>query len=350
MRRRAPKGGVGRFKGGQFVDGATLRVQATQAQADMGALLDTFGTNLQFLRGVYEQNAALLHLTDLKFTPMPLSSVAHQMQAAIRDVYERAFLLGKRAAGNLFGATAQDAAAIRKVRLDEFKWLRRFLTDMREGGGKLDYAVRMDYYRGAARELFWLGWVLADTSPGRRITWHWGDTQDHCSHCWTYDQHGPYTVEAFRKEVLAHGHLPQSGALECRGYNCKCWLTDGYGSPGLLPEKKPQAKPATPAPREREWPVLPETGALVPIGEAGVANVERALDWWYHGSYFNATEVRVAETFLRYGARTKDTGKAAQALRAAAMQGAAIDRTSLLPLVLYLLWLREQRKKEREGA
>jgi hypothetical protein len=348
MRRRAPKGGVGRFKGGQFVDGATLRVQATQAQADMAATLDAFGARLQFLRAVYEQNAALLHLTDLKFTPMPLGSVFHQMQTAIREVYGKAFLLGKRAAGNLFDVTSDDQRAIQKVLRDEYKYLRGFARDMREGGGRMGYEQRMAYYGAAARELFWLGWVLADTSPGRRIWWDLGPTE-HCRSCLGHNAAGGMTVERFLRECVAKGELPQSGALECKGRWCQCSLRDSLGSAGLVPEKAPAVKPPNFARREREWPVLPETGALAPIAEAGMVRVGEALQRWAPEAKFRADEVRTAEAFLRYGRRTPDTGKAAQALRAAAMQGAAIDKASLWPLVLYLLWLREQRKKEREG-
>ena len=229
MRRQAPRGGIGRYRGGQFIDTATLRLQAQDAVSSMGRILEDFGVRLQFLRAVYEQNAALRMVRDLPITPMPLSTIEYQMKATIRDVYERAFLAGKRSAGNLFGITPDEAKAIRRSRLDEYKWLRKFLADIRGGGGRMGYQDRMDYYRGAAREIFWLGWVLADTRPSRKITWHWGDTVDHCSDCRGYANHGPYTVADFRRNVMSRGHLPQSGALECMGYSCRCWLSDNYG-------------------------------------------------------------------------------------------------------------------------
>jgi hypothetical protein len=225
IHRRAPAGGLGGFGGGQFLPDALWRQERTRARADLPATLDRFGERFQLLRALYAQNAALVEANVTIVKLVPLTTIEAGIKTTVRDAYEEAFALGKRHAGNLLGVTDEDRKAIRKVRRDEFQYLRGFLRDMREQTGVMDYVLRGDYYRAAARELFWLGFVLSNQNAGRMIVWHTGRAE-HCADCLRFAQHGPYSVEEFMRDVLRAGFLPQSGRLKCRGYNCKCWLDE----------------------------------------------------------------------------------------------------------------------------
>jgi hypothetical protein len=226
---------------------------ATQA---LPGLLQEFDTSLQFLRQVYEQQVALGKEGKTGVSLIPLSTVEARLKSEIRTTYARAFLLGKRSAGNLTSATPEEQASVMRLRRDEYRYLRGFLGDMRAGGGKMAYDRRMEMYGAAARELYWLGWAMGDTRPGRMIEWRMDAAKEHCGDCLRYSEHGPYSVEQFLREVVSMGHVPQSGALECLGFHCGCWLQDRR-LPGLVvdipvPAAEPASEPAAP-PRSKRW-------------------------------------------------------------------------------------------------
>lgn len=261
--RRAPKGGVRhareerQYKGGQFIDRATWEREQQVATQALPSALREFDQNLQFLRRVYEQQVRLFAEGKTGVELVPLSTVEDRMKTQIRQAYARVFLLGKRAAGNLTSATEVEQDAVMRLRRDEYRYLRGFLADIREGRGKMAYDRRMEMYGAAARELYWLGWVMGDTRTGRMIEWHVAAEKEHCSDCLRYSEHGPYDVAAFLREVVGMGHLPQSGALECLGFQCGCWLGDrrlpGVEPPALVSEPKAEpAKPPAP-PKKGKW-------------------------------------------------------------------------------------------------
>jgi hypothetical protein len=225
IHRRAPAGGLGAFRGGQFVSDALWRQERARAKEDLSPTLDRFGDRFQLLRALYEQNAALEAAKVTVVKLVPLTTIEAGIKTAIRDAYQEAFTLGKRHAGNLLAVTDADQKAIQKVRRDEYRYLRGFLDDMRAQTGVMDYTLRGDYYRAAARELFSLGFVLGNQNNGRKIIWNLGKAE-HCVDCRRFAAHGPYPVQDFIKNVLGQGYLPQSGRLKCRGYYCKCSLEE----------------------------------------------------------------------------------------------------------------------------
>ena len=230
--RRAPRGGMSGdrdYRGGQFISSATWEAEKRKALSELPKLVDGFGTDFQFLREVYEQQAALRGLDPSVLSGIkliPSSTVAARMKARIRSAYHDAFALGKRHAGNLTTVSGEDAIAIKSTRIDEFQYLRGFLADMDAGTGRMPYETRADYYTKAARELFWLGFVLGDLSPNRRILWHVGPTE-HCDDCLKMANTSPWPIDKFLK-LAKEGTLPQSGKLKCLGYNCRCSLSDIY--------------------------------------------------------------------------------------------------------------------------
>ena len=227
IHRRAPSGGHGAYKGGQFIPRALWESEKRAAVLALPDLLDGFGERMQTLRAFYEQNAALMHEGVTQVKLVPLTTIEHQMKVAVRDAYARAFVLGKRAAGNLFEATDAEKAAVKKFRIDEFQYLRNFLSDIRTGSGVMSYEQRMDMYRAAAREIYWLGYVLGNPAANRMIAWTLGDTE-HCHDCLGFSNMGPLPVEKFVRDIVNKGYVPQAGKLECRGFSCKCSLKESF--------------------------------------------------------------------------------------------------------------------------
>ena len=230
---RAPAGGITHyqtsqeFKGGQFIPKDLLEHEKQAAVDAMPDLISEFSSDLQLLRGIYEQNAGLIQSGITAYGPqkkplVPLSTIEARMKAAVRNTYSRAFILGKRASGDLTGATEREIKILQTLRLDEYRYLRGFLSDMKTGSGVMDYQHRMEMYANAARESFWLGWVSAKKSGA--ITWRLGPTE-HCEDCLKFSEHGPYSVQDFIDQVLPM--VPQSGALTCKGFHCLCSLSDG---------------------------------------------------------------------------------------------------------------------------
>jgi hypothetical protein len=143
-------------------------------------------------------------------------------------LYANAYRLGKRASGNLTSVTPEEQSAIKKIRIDEYRFLKGFLADMRSGAGKIDYQDRAAMYGRASFELYWLGYALGNKDPKRRLKWQYGDTYSHCPDCSRFAAHGPYTMEQFQKDIVSAGKLPQSGGLACVGISCKCLLEESF--------------------------------------------------------------------------------------------------------------------------
>lgn len=238
---RAPRGGLdaaglspskaSRYKGGQFIPKALLEREKKVAAAAYPALEREFGAELQYHRAVFETVKLVPKGTK---SPVSLSQVEYRIKRAIRRDYSRAFLLGKRSAGDLTSMTDAEAGKMLAIRRDEYTYLRKFLADMDAGAGRLPYAQRMAYYEHALREAFWVGYILGDTSPDRRIWWHWGKTQEHCKDCDGLNaRRDGVPIDEFLEKLLPGGIVPQSGKLECKGLQCQCWLSDEAGKPVL---------------------------------------------------------------------------------------------------------------------
>lgn len=225
--RRAPRGGLGAYRGGWFIPAYLWNAERRRAADAMPGLLRDFGERLQFLREVYQQQVDIEKnkLSNIKI--ISLSSIESQMKQAIRETYATAFRLGKRAAGNLTGVSEDEQKWLRRIRVDEYKYLRGFLGDMRSEDGVMDYEARMDMYRAAAREAYALGWVLGNKDKARRIRWVLGNTE-HCSDCARIAEMGSMPVSVFIRDVLSKGYVPHSGNLECKGYHCQCSLEEAF--------------------------------------------------------------------------------------------------------------------------
>ncbi|MEP6756509.1 MAG: hypothetical protein ABJA67_13470 [Chthonomonadales bacterium] len=225
--RRAPRGGIKRYVGGQFIDNALWQEEQKLAFTSLPELLDGLGTNLNFLLQVYEQNVNLTRagITTAKLN-IPLSTIEARMKSAIREAYANAYRYGRRGAGNLTSLRAEDHQRLIALRRDEFKYLRKFLDDIKRGRGRMNYGKRMDMYRAATREAFWLGFVYGNTSDTRILKWDCDPKKEHCTDCIAFSNLGQMKTSEFIKKIVSHGYVPQSGKLECMGYRCGCSITE----------------------------------------------------------------------------------------------------------------------------
>lgn len=165
------------------------------------------------------------HLGDYTNGRITRGQAERRLKREIREHYRTAFELGKRMAGNLYLIEPSEEKWLRKLRYDEFKYLRGFLDDIDNGEGKMPYPARMDMYEKAIREVGWMGWLIGNRDRHRRIVWHYSPLKEHCRDCEEYDGK-VWTIEGFIKHVQKTGHLPQSGSLECLGYHCGCYLEE----------------------------------------------------------------------------------------------------------------------------
>lgn len=240
IHRRAPGGGLNTYRGGQFLPRALWEAEKVKAAAAAPGKITALGERLQFLRRVYEQQCDLEEqlpkTSPLRARLVGLSDVAAQMTAALDEGYADLFLLGKKAAGNLFSASADEQAAVSHLTGEEHSYLNAFAAAMRAREGVHPYASRMALYANAAREAYWLGWMLGNRNPDRRVRWVLGATEKHCQSsaagawngCADLAAHGPWSIGEFIEHVWQHGAgaLPQSGNLTCHGFHCQCSLEE----------------------------------------------------------------------------------------------------------------------------
>jgi hypothetical protein len=235
IHRRAPSGGLGdRYKGGQFIPNDLWQAEKRKAESALPDLLSGFGDRLQFLRQVYVQNSELIKEGTTKVKLVPLSTIEWRMKAAVRETYARAFLLGKKAAGNLFSATPAEIKAVKKLRIEEFYWLRNFLKDMRDEGGVMSYEKRMDMYRAAAREIYNVGYVIGNQSPNRYLKWQTEvlrNVKESCPDCVRFSNMDWLSVADFIRDIISKGYICQSGKLACKGYLCGCGILEKFVGP-----------------------------------------------------------------------------------------------------------------------
>lgn len=141
--------------------------------------------------------------------------------------YRLIYRTGKQSVGDpAIILSPQEKAQINRLVRDEMDYLRDFGADMEAGRGTMPYVQRMGLYAAAAWEAYWNGFVLGDQRKGRELQWRWGETEEHCSDCAGFADMEWMGVREFAKLTVKQGKTPRSGALECIGINCKCWIAE----------------------------------------------------------------------------------------------------------------------------
>jgi hypothetical protein len=212
------------YRGGQFIPTDLWEAEKDKASQALAGICQDLSEDVELLVMVAQDLGTRPAGSPAKVT---IEKLDGRITAKVRRAYSESFRLGKRASGNFLSITKEESDALRKVRSDEYKFARKFLRDAYEGKGRVPYEQRAEMYGNALKEAFWLGFVLGNRDPKRRIRWVMGPTE-HCKDCVHYGEAGPFTVADFISGPLSKGHLPRSGNLECVGINCKCYLKESW--------------------------------------------------------------------------------------------------------------------------
>jgi len=149
------------------------------------------------------------------------------MKRHIRQAYLHGFVEGKIAAGGYerIALSSEEDKWLRKLRYDEYRYLRRVLDDIDARRGVMDYRRRMRMYGDAIGGPYWAGWALANKSTRRIIRWEYSPEAEHCSSCLELNGR-EWTAPAFVKWVMETGILPGQN-VSCLS-SCKCRLSERF--------------------------------------------------------------------------------------------------------------------------
>jgi hypothetical protein len=159
---------------------------------------------------------------------------------------EKAFLDGKRAAGDNSPLSADDKITLLKWRSEQQAYLTTFLDNVEKGvvtPNNLTNHVEM-WINKTIKEAYNLG--MASTAPNRFYRWVLGATIEHCQTCLTANGQ-VHRMKAWKEA----GVLPQSSRLQCGGYHCDCRL-EPVTNPRLFGKGNLQAVRRTLKAHERE--------------------------------------------------------------------------------------------------
>jgi hypothetical protein len=141
------------------------------------------------------------------------------MKKIFRDAYTKAYQYGLWAASggmspNQPGVKTEDKAWLEKFIDKEYGLWKKFLDDVANKRGKLDYNRRKEMYVQALHSVYSGARVIA-CPP---MTLYYWDTHpgEHCPHCLYLQRKSPFIKENIPT-------LPASGDTKCRS-NCKCQL------------------------------------------------------------------------------------------------------------------------------
>ena len=153
-----------------------------------------------------------------------LSQFENWFRRQLPERQRQAYLLGKQARGDYTPLTEKELRYLHGQHSQQMKYFRRFMEDVRNRRGRMDYGRRLDLYGkdlyGIYQHAYWAGQVY---TVGRRYIWRLSDAE-HCEDCvrrhWESKAKGGYTWEELEKLGL-----PGEGKTRCRN-NCKCWIEE----------------------------------------------------------------------------------------------------------------------------
>ncbi|KKW13341.1 MAG: hypothetical protein UY48_C0002G0032 [Candidatus Gottesmanbacteria bacterium GW2011_GWB1_49_7] len=203
------------------LDRATAQLEAVWARS----LPSTPAGLLTEERGLYqaEFHAHLQHhIRAYRAGLRPRGSAEWWLKKEIRDSYERLFVTGREAAGKFGELTETEVKLLRKLRYQDFKYLRKFLDDLDAGRGVMDYARRMALYAAAGEQAYWAGY-LCGLPQGAAVQWVLGEAE-HCESCPELATGGPWKNGIYEPtDLLSRGLFPKSLKLACKR-GCQCSL------------------------------------------------------------------------------------------------------------------------------
>lgn len=153
-----------------------------------------------------------------------------EMEAVVNTALEAFFLTGAETDSIPFDAVSQ----VEQEKYIALRAIHNLSTDIYDGryseqkeddevtqtdeAGLLMLENRVSLWAGTAAGLYAMGMTFLEAT--QRLRWDYGPTVEHCGDCARLVGQ----VHTSFEWRLNGGLLPQSRALECHGYNCKCHL------------------------------------------------------------------------------------------------------------------------------
>lgn len=157
---------------------------------------------------------------DNEFLVIVAAIVAAQLLRAYRDGLAEAGYEGP-----LDGEMQNDMA---RITLEEEahsrKLLAALLAAIAAGTGWQAFGYRMQLWSNRYTDVKNRAVITGGKRTGGKYRWLLGATEKHCTHCADYAGQVKTAVE-WDDIYRTLGHRPQSRELECKGYNCDCWLS-----------------------------------------------------------------------------------------------------------------------------
>ena len=179
--------------------------------------LDTFKRQLDFDLELYR----------LGGFPKGRAQAEWWIKRHIRQAYLHSFIEGKIAGGGSgrIALRPDEERWLKKLRFDEYRYLKKFLDDIDKGRGQMNYQRRMRMYADALKGPYWAGWALGNRDPRRTIIWRADLKAEHCPDCILLNG-TIWSAPAFAKWVRKTGILPGQN-VQCLS-NCKCRLEERF--------------------------------------------------------------------------------------------------------------------------
>jgi hypothetical protein len=165
------------------------------------------------------------------------------MPNMIRTVFDRAYQLGKYAAGKMEPLSPDDMKEVEALCAAEEKFAKRLAEDAAAGRvSEARLLQRLDMYPHALREVWNRAWVQYKDSPFFR--WHMHTGAEHCVACIAASAGGGSLLPAgvYRKEELPF----YPGRSPVCLTNCMCWLEAADGDMGAPQIREPASSGANP--------------------------------------------------------------------------------------------------------
>jgi hypothetical protein len=195
-----------------------------------------FQTDLENLAKEWEATAKLWIRNNKKYGKWAAGRHLDKLQRSfdarargiIRRHYERQWMLGRKAAGNMLPMGDDERKQLENMQRNEQQYFVNLLRDLRHGTWGMSPWRRIPMYAAASREAFWAGKVLADLSPDIYYQWQEDAEVEHCGDCQTMSHGGRWKGTTYAGtysavELSRIGVFPCSGQLSCCTH-CHCQL------------------------------------------------------------------------------------------------------------------------------
>lgn len=165
------------------------------------------------------------HMKAYDAKAITMGQLTVRLKKEIATHWDEAYLFGTRAIGSPFGVAPEDSAFLKRARATEYKFLEKFMSDIKADREKMARYDRLDMYVNSLDGIYQHGQV--DGAPDNvEIDWVLHPAI-HCSDCLKLAAEGPYT-----KKTLPC--VPRDGTTSCLS-SCKCTLRFRKVEPKEIP-------------------------------------------------------------------------------------------------------------------